>query len=95
MCKTEYKVFDIMKGLNFMNLYIYQIFSPCHVGRANLQCDIKLESNLISKDVRSQGLSKIGVHYCEIKSEILFVMDKMFILREFNLLQRVTRWLLS
>ena len=84
VCKTACKVFDIMKDLNFMNLYIYQIFSPWHAGRANLGCDTNLDSSLISKDVRSLGLNRARVNFCELMSEILFIMDKMFILREFN-----------
>ena len=84
MYKTAYKVFNIMKDCNFINLYIYQTFSSCHAGRASLGCDTNLDSSLISKDVRSQGLSRAGVNFCELMSEILFIMDEMFILREFN-----------
>ena len=62
-----------MKDHNFMSLYIYQIFSPCHAGRASLGCDTNLDSNLTSKDVRSWGLSRIGVNFCELMSEILFL----------------------
>ena len=80
MCKTAHKVFDIIKKCNFMNLYIYQIFSPCHAGRANLGCDTNLDSNLISKDVRSWGHSTAGVQFCEFMIEIWFTVDKMIIL---------------
>ena len=73
-----------------MSLYIYQIFSLCHVGRANLQCDTNIDSNLISKDLRSWGLSRDGVSFYELMIEIWFTMDKRLILREFNLLQGVT-----
>ena len=91
MCKIVYKVFDINKDHNFMSLYIYQIFLPCHAGRARLGCDTNLDSNLISKDVRPWGFSRTGVNFCEFMSEILFIMGKMFILREFSPLQRVAR----
>ena len=95
MCKTVYKVFDIMKDCSFMNLYIYQIFSPCHAHRANPGCDINFDSNLISLDVRSQGLRRAGGSFCELTIEIWFTKDKILILREFNLLWRVTRWFFS
>ena len=91
MCKTAYKVFAIMKACNFMNLYIYQIFSPFHAGRDNLGHDSNLDPNLIGKDMRSWGCSRAGVNFSELISEILFIMDKIFILREFNQLQTVTR----
>ena len=77
-----------------MNMYIYQIFSPCQAGRASQGCGINLDSNLASKDVRSQGLRRAGVGFCELITDIWFIIDKTFIWRECNQLQRVYRWLL-
>ena len=62
MCKAVYKVFDIMKDCNFMNLYIHQIFSLCHASRDNLGCDTNLDSYLINKDARSWGLNRARVN---------------------------------
>ena len=70
MCKTAYKVSDIMKDHSFINLYIYQISSLCHAGRANLGCDTNLVSNLVNKDVRSRELNRAGVSFCELMTEI-------------------------
>ena len=61
MCSTAHMVSDIMKDCSFMNLYIYQIFSPCHSCRASLGCDTRLVSNLISEYVRSRGLTGLGL----------------------------------
>ena len=95
MCYTAYKVSDNMKDHSFMNLYIYQMFLPCHAGRANMGCDTNFDSNLVSKDVRSRGLKRAGVSFCEIMIEILFIIDRILVLREFNPFQSVTRQLLN
>ena len=50
-------------------MYIYQIFSPHQAARASQGCDINLDSNLVSKDVRSQGLNKAGASFCELITE--------------------------
>ena len=84
-----------MKDHSFMNLYIYQTFSLCHAGRANLGCETNLVSNSISTDVRSRELSRAGVNFCEYIIEIWFTMDRMLIPSKFNPLQRVARLLLS
>ena len=60
MCSTTYKVLDIMNDCNFMNLYMYHMFSPFYSGKANLGCDTNCASNLISRDIRSNGFSKTG-----------------------------------
>ena len=70
MCKTAYLVFDIMNNHNFMTLYIYQIFSPYHAGRANLGCNTSLDSNLVNKDVRSRGVNRAVASFCELMIEI-------------------------
>ena len=62
MCRTAYKVSDIMMDQNLMNLYMYQIFSLCHAGRVNLGCEINLVSSLISKDMRSRKFNRAGVN---------------------------------
>ena len=70
MSKTAYKVSDVMKDHSFINLYMYQTFSPCHVGRAKLGCDTNFVYNLISKDVKSKGLNRAGASFCELMTKI-------------------------
>ena len=68
-CKTAYKVSDIMKDHSFINLYMYQIFSPSHLGRANLGFNTNLVSHLVSEDVRSRGVNRGGIS-CALMTEI-------------------------
>ena len=74
-----------------MNLNMYQIFSPCHAGRVNLGCETNLVSSLVSKDMRSRGFNRAGVNFCELMTKILFIIDRMSILRELIPLWRVAR----
>ena len=60
MCSTTYKVFEIMNDCSFIKLYIHNMFSPFHSGKANFGCDTNCASNLISSDIRSNGFSKVG-----------------------------------
>ena len=61
-----YRMCDIIYDLGFMNLYMYQMFSPFHCGRANLGCKTSWVSNLVSNDLRSKGLINTGTSFCEL-----------------------------
>ena len=91
-CKIAYKISDIMKDCSLINLYMYQIFSSC---RANLGHDTNLVYNLVSKAVRWRWLNRAGVSFSKHKAKLWFIIERMLILREFNPLQRVARWLLN
>ena len=65
-----------------MNLYMYQMFSPFHSGKVNLGCDTNCVSNLFCSDIRSSGLSTVGVSFWELMLEMWFRMGKMSILTE-------------
>ena len=54
-----------------MNLYMYQMFSLWHAGRANLGWETNLVSCLISNDVRSRGFNRAGVKFCELMTKKL------------------------
>ena len=95
MCRTAYKVSDNMKDWSFMNLYMYQIFSPCQAGRINIGHEINLVSILLSRDLGSSGFNRAGVSFCELMMENWFIICRMSILRELILLQRVARQLLN
>ena len=43
---------DIINNVSFMDLYMYQMFSPFHCGRVNLGCKTSWVSNLVSHDFR-------------------------------------------
>ena len=66
MCNTTYRISDIINNLSFMNLYMYQMFSPFHCSMADLGCETSWVSNLVSNDLRSKGLSYIGLSFCEL-----------------------------
>ena len=63
MFSTTYRLFDIINDHSFMNLYMYHMFSPFHLGKANLGCNTNCVSNLISSDIRSKGFNKLGVSF--------------------------------
>ena len=56
MCSTAYKVLNIMNDHSFM----YHMFSPFNLGKANLGCDTNWVSNLICNNMRSKGFNKVG-----------------------------------
>ena len=80
-----------MNDLSLMNLYMYHMFSPFHSGKANLRCDIKCVSNLISSYIRSNGFNKVGVSFGELMTETQFRVDKMSILTDCILLWSVAK----
>ena len=61
-----YSMSEIINDLSFMNLYMYQMFSSFHNGRANLGCKTSCISTLVSNDLRSKGLSNTGLSFCEL-----------------------------
>ena len=95
MCSTTYRVSYIMNDGNFMNLYIYQMFSPSHWGRANLECETSCISSLVSNDLQSERFSNARFSFCELITNTWFKMDSISILTEFIPLQMVAKWFLN
>ena len=84
-----------MNDCSFMNLYMYNMLSLFHSGKANLKCDTNCVYNLTSRDIRSDGFSKVGMNVREVMAETWFRIDKMSILNECIPLQSVARWFFS
>ena len=61
-----YRMAYITKGLSFMNLYMYQMFSLFHCSRANLGCKTNWVSNLVSNELRSKVLSNTGLSFWDL-----------------------------
>ena len=76
-------------------LYIYQIFSPFHCGRASLGCKTSWVSCLVSNDLRSKGFSYAGLSFYELIIETWSKIDRIAILTEFIPLWKVAKWLLN
>ena len=95
MYNMIYRVSDIINDLSFMNLYIYQMFSPFHCVRASLGCKTSWVSILVSNDLRSKGLGDTGLSFCELIIDAWSKIDSISILTEFIPLQRVAEWLLN
>ena len=93
MCNTAYRVSDNMKDQCFMNLYIHQMFSPSHWARANLGWEASWFSSLVSNSLRSDGLSNVGLSFCECITEMWFKIDRISTLTEFIPLGTVAKWL--
>ena len=63
MCNTMYRVSDNKNDQSFMNLYIYQMHSPFHWGRANWDCKTSWFSSFVSNNLRSDGFSNAGFEF--------------------------------
>ena len=87
--------FDYMNDCSFIYLYMYHIFSLFHSDKANLGCDTNCISYLISSEIRSKGLNKIGLSFGEHMTKRWFRIDKMSILNECIPLWSITQWLLN
>ena len=61
---------------------MYHMSSTFHLGKANLRCDTNYDSKLLSRDIRSNGFSNVGVGCWELMNETWFRIDKMSILTE-------------
>ena len=94
VCHMTYRVFDVMNDQNFINLYVYEMFSPSHLGRADLGCEPTWASSLVSNDLRSKGLRKAGLSFCKLINETWFKFI-VSILTEFIPMWRVAKWLLN
>ena len=79
--------------ISFMNLYIYQMFSPPHCGRANLRCETSRVSSLESNGLRSKWLCNTGLSFCKLIIDTWSKIDRIFVLNEFIPLWRVVKWL--
>ena len=95
MCNEVYWVSDNMKEWSFMNLYMYQMSSPSHWGRANLGYETCWFSCLASNSLRSDGCGNVSLHFCKLITKTSFQIDRTSILTEFIVLQWVAKWLLS
>ena len=95
MCSMTYRVPDIMNDSSLMKLYIYQMFSLFHWGRANLGCETSCVSSLVSNGLRSNRFSNAGLSFCELNTATWFKIDSIYILTKFIPFQRVAKWLLN
>ena len=90
-----YMVSDIMNDQSFMNLCIYQMFSPFNWDRANLGCETRWISSLVNNDLRSTGFSNASLSFCEPVTETWSKIDRISILIEYIPFLRVAKQLLN